>query len=484
MAQHQADIDTNHKTGWQWKHSPRHTETRAEFGHTFTRGLLETWFLTGNRHCLEAALELGDFFAREIRNPRALGNERQIGWALISLLPVYEATWDPRFFEPAKAAVNRLLDGLDARGRFAIRWDNRIAFFNGIAATGLLYYYRATGDERVAEAALRVIGRTKGFYPEYAGRTLEVLAWAATRTQDPEFEDLLARTWETSTAWQLGWGRMELGAPTIFTAHALPSLARSRLFPPVDHPLGLTPQQFDSADGRSVQHLSAGEADLYLDLDHDAPLRIVVVRKGAWKAPGAATLHDPAGQPVGRIDFPREAVVWQRREFTLDSPRPGPWRLDLRAPNLPNDRAGYWITWDVATSRPLAAVFATPGHRGLEMALPALYTRPAHDADQIRIELVGEGEGFKKADLSDPDGNVVACVDEFIDLGDPGRYRYVLTAPVAPGQRDGVWRLLLQDVSVARLSGLRPYFATHPARWFAPDHQANPMPRRLPVRAR
>ena len=62
MAQHQADIDTNHKTGWQWKHSPRHTEIQAEFGHTFTRGLLENYFLTGNRGTLEAAVTLGDYF--------------------------------------------------------------------------------------------------------------------------------------------------------------------------------------------------------------------------------------------------------------------------------------------------------------------------------------------------------------------------------------------------------------------------------------
>ena len=75
--------------------------------------------------------------------------------------------------------------GLDADGKFTIRWDNRIAFFNGIAATGFIYYYRATGDERVADAALRVIRRARGFYPEYNGRTLEAIAWACERTRNP-----------------------------------------------------------------------------------------------------------------------------------------------------------------------------------------------------------------------------------------------------------------------------------------------------------
>ena len=236
MAKHQADIDTNHKTGWQWKHSPRHVEIQAEFGHTFTRGLLETLLLTGNRRCFEAAVELGDYFSKQIRNPRELGNERQIGWSLISLLPVYEATWDPKYFDAAKQTIDRLLAGLDERGKFDIRWDNRISFFNGIAATGFIYYYRATGDERVADAALRVMRRARGFYPEYAGRTLEALAWAYQRTHEPEYLDYLKLTWEETLAKVINWNVMELGAPTIFTVHALPFMAQGGFLPKPERP--------------------------------------------------------------------------------------------------------------------------------------------------------------------------------------------------------------------------------------------------------
>ena len=120
-------------------------------------------------------------------------------------------------------------------------------------------------------------------------------------------------------------------------------------------------------------------------------------------------------------------------------------------------------------SRALPAVFSIPGHRGLEMALPDLYTRPRAGADRIELELTGEGEGFKKAALYDPDGNLAASVDEFIDLGDRGRYRYALSARIPPEHANGLWRLSLLDVSVTRLSGLRSCFATAPSAWFAPD---------------
>ncbi len=491
MAAHQADIDTNHKTGWQWKHSPRHVEIQAEFGHTFTRGLLETYFLTGNRRCLEAAVELGDYFAKDIRNPRALGNERQIGWALISLLPVYEATWDKKYFDAARATVDRLLDGLDDRGKFKIRWDNRIAFFNGIAATGLIYYERATGDKRVAEAALKVIRRARGFYPEYNGRTLEAIAWACQRTGEPADLDFLARTWETTLARQISWNVMELGAPTIFTVHALPFLAESGFVPKPETPLALTPAQFDTANGLFARHLPAGDAELYLKINRREPLDLVVVRKGAWKSSGTATLYDAAGNVAGTLEFPREGVIWQRKAIHLpaaadansstDAGRALPgataaassvYRLALRSPSVGNVRGGSYVTWDVVTSRPAQGVFNTPEHRGLEFVTPALFTMPRGDSPKIELELAAEGEGFKRAVIYDPDDRVAGSVEAFIDLGDKGRYHYKVSAPIPPEQMCGIWKISLQDVSVEKMSGIAPYFSTSRQSFFRPD-QAN-----------
>ena len=468
MARHQADIDVNHFTGWQWKHSPRHTEIQAEFGHTFTRGLLEHYFLTGDRRTLEAAVELGDFFAKDFQKPSALGNERQIGWGLISLLPVYEATWDPRYLQAVKATLDRLIAGLDARGHFNIRWDNRIAFMSGIAATGLIYVHRATGDDRVADAALRVIRRAKGFYPEYMGRTLEALAWAFQRTRDPEYLDLLKLTYETSQARGLAWRTMDLGAATIFTVHALPWLEQCGLAQrPADAPR-LTPDQFASENGLYAHHLPHSEGEFYFRPSGGQPLKLVVIRKGAWKGPGEATLLDPSGVVVARADFPTEAVVLQRRVLTATSAQPGTYLLKLRSPAVPSDH-GSWITWDVVTAQPTPTVLMTPRFEGLQYVTPRLFTVPKADASAIELTLVGEGEGFKKAVLCDPDGRAVATLARFVDLADKGRYEYKLSAPVPAVQRDGLWSLALQDVSLSEAKGLAPYFATSPQAFFRPD---------------
>ncbi len=469
MAKHQADIDTNHKTGWQWKHSPRHVEIQAEFGHTFTRGLLETYFLTGNGRCFEAAVELGDYFSKQIRNPRELGNERQIGWSLISLLPVYEATWDKKYFDAAKQTVDRLLAGLDERGKFEIRWDNRISFFNGIAATGFIYYYRATGDERVADAALRVMRRARGFYPEYAGRTLEALAWAYQRTHEPEYLDYLKLTWDETLAKVINWNVMELGAPTIFTVHALPFMARGGLLPKPERALALTPEEFATQNGVHAHHLPGGEAELYLQNQNNQPFDLVVIRKGAWKAPGHAALYDPEGKQIGTLDFPKEVALWQRKVIAVTPKIKGAYRLALRSQSVSNVKGGSFVTWDVVTSQPMPAVFSTPNHEGLQFVTPYLFCMPKGDTDSIQLEMTGEGEGFKKAIIIDPDGKVAGSVEAFIDLGDKGRYQYKASAKISAQQSKRLWKLSLQDVSVTKMTGVTGYFSTSEKSFFQPD---------------
>ena len=467
MARHQADIDVNHFTGWQWKHSPRHTEIQAEFGHTFTRGMLENYFLTGDRRTLEASVELADFFAKDFQNPRALGNERQIGWGLISLLPVYEATWDHKYLDAVNASLDRLIAGLDARGHFNIRWDNRIAFMSGIAATGLIYVHRATGDERVADAALRVIRRTKGFYPEYMGRTLEALAWAYQRTEDPDYLDLLKLTYETTQARAVAWRTMDLGAATIFTVHALPWLERSGLAQRPADALGLTPEQFSSENGLYAHHLPHSEGEMYFRKTGTGPLSLVVIHKGAWKGPGEAILMSPSGAVARQVAFPAEAVVLQRNTLTLADAPPGDYLLKLRSPPVPSDH-GSWITWDVVTAQATATVMMTPRFEGMQYVTPRLYAVPSRDATRIELTLVGQGEGFKKAVLYSPSGRAAATLARFVDLGDKGRYEYTLSAPVPPAERTGLWSLVLQDVALSAASGLSPYFATSPDSFFQP----------------
>jgi hypothetical protein len=134
-----------------------------------------------------------------------------------------------------------------------------------------------------------------------------------------------------------------------------------------------------------------------------------------------------------------------------------------------NVRAGSFITWDVVSARPLRAVLSTPQFTGLEFLHPRLYTSPVAGATNIVIALAGEGEGFKKAVLFDPEGRPAGVVEAFVDLGDTGRYGYILSAPIPPAHARGLWSLKLQDVSVVSVQGLAPYFATRPEAFFRPE---------------
>jgi hypothetical protein len=111
----------------------------------------------------------------------------------------------------------------------------------------------------------------------------------------------------------------------------------------------------------------------------------------------------------------------------------------------------------------------TPEFSGLQFVTPFLFTVPRGDTDQIELELVGEGEGFKKAVVFDPDGNVAGAMEAFVDLGDTGRYTYKLSAKIPPQQMNGLWSISLQDVSMTKLSGLAPYFSTSKQAFFRPD---------------
>jgi hypothetical protein len=132
-------------------------------------------------------------------------------------------------------------------------------------------------------------------------------------------------------------------------------------------------------------------------------------------------------------------------------------------------KGGSFVTWDIATSRPTPAVFSTSSHEGLQFVTPYLYCMPKGDSDVIQVDLVGEGEGFKKAVIYDPDGKVAGRMEAFIDLGDKGRYHYSASAKIPAEHMSRLWRISLQDVSAYQISGVTPYFSTSAQGFFQPD---------------
>jgi hypothetical protein len=444
QARHQGDIDLKHDDGPQWKHSPRHTTTEAELGHVFLRGLVASTWLTGDPEGLENARVLGRWILGLAANPRAQGNERQIGWALYALTGIYEATWEPRYLESMRAMVDRLLAGQDALGRFSIRYDNRIAFFYGVTLSGLAQYHAVTGDARVPEAVRRIVGRLHGFYPDYAGRTLEGLAWHYARTGDPEARLTAQRAWESTLAWR----SLDIGGSTLLTTRFLPSVAMLGLAPPAEWRI---PETGPVEDGLRRQHFRAPGGVFHLrPLPPARGVDLVLLRHAGTGSAGVRVTA--GGREVAARALPATGDALQYLRLSLAGP--GPFRLELQSTGT---RA-----WDVLTESATQRVFEPEGWAHLEALTPRVHLPVEAGAREVRLTLSAQGEGFKGAVLADEAGRPVAALAEFVPFGDERPHRYTLRATVPPGAGGRLWSLDLQNTSVAAADGLAPRAATNP----------------------
>lgn len=449
MVRHQADIDTENVTGFAWKHSPLHTTTEAELGHVFIRGLLLHHLLTGDRRDREIAGRIGDWIAGSLVQNRGVGNERQIGWSLCALSALHEVTRKPRYLEAAQALCHRLARGQSPAGQFNIRWDNRIAFFNGIALNGLLSVQELAPDPALEQAAWRVAERTLGMYPEYACRTLNAWCWVLGKTGDPRFLHNLERTWISSLEFL-----MEREATAAEThAWRFPSFAvRYDLFPQMAEKLDDLPH----AETWHAQRFKSREVDLFVRAREAAAAPLVLVREGL--ARGSAELWDAEGHRLPPVAFDDTTRLIQSARITV--PADGPWyRLRLASPDA--------YAWQVQYDRRAAVVLADPKARQLPYLLPRAVGAIAADARAVTLRLEVLGEGFHSATLYDPQGVPVRQVQRFVDFEDPGRYEMVLKAPAA-GPRFG-WSLGLNGVRIIQIEGFLPYWSTTAEGWFSPE---------------
>jgi hypothetical protein len=165
--QHFIDLDVNHLTGEQLFHgygakAETHQEilNRQEWGHIFTDGPADAWFLTGDERSLEILKGIADATAtiadgghEKIRRIMA-GAERQVGWPLLALCRAYEATREPRYLAAARALADYLkLYAADpaAEYRHGLWWRSWMAdgckpFMVGALHEGLAAYYDLTAD--------------------------------------------------------------------------------------------------------------------------------------------------------------------------------------------------------------------------------------------------------------------------------------------------------------------------------------------------
>ncbi len=450
QTRHQVDVDVDHFLGRQWKHSPQHTTTEAEFGHVFVRGMLLHYLLTGETRSLEVAQSVGDWMAPRVARTEGMGNERQIGWSMYALTGLYEVTKERRYLDACVSACRRLSEGQTATGKFNIRWDNRISFFNGIAMMGMLTVQELTGDEAIARTILAVARRTLGFYPEYACRTLNAFCWAAEQKQDPRYLVEMERTWKSSMEFLMGRdaGVTEEVYAWRFTWFA----CRHQLFPLFEQPPAALPE---ASTWRGLR-LDQQRVEAYLRGGGGRTAAVMLIVEGQSAA--RAELFDPSGKVVRTIAFDRPSRQFQPVVLTLPGDS-GIYRLSLTA-----ETANAWqIHYDAHTR-------VTVCDPGLHL-LPVIYPRATgflkEGAREVAVRVEAMGEGFHSVTLYTPSGQVAAAARKFVDLGDVNRYVVELKAPVSGDARG--WSLEVCNGRVLSIDGFLPYWAGDRDQLFNPE---------------
>lgn len=449
MARHQTDVDVNNFSGMVWKHSPSHTTTEADLGHVFLRGVLLHYLLTGEARQLEMARKVGDFVAAKLtrESSSVVGNERQIGWSLYLLTGLYEVTRDEQYLKACESLCGSLLKGQAPTGKFAIRWDNRIAFFNGIAMNGMLSVHENNGDDKLADGILRVANRTLGFYPEYACRTLNAFSWALQQTEDPRYLDALERCWRSSIEF-LHDRNVASEATHMWRFPRF--AARYGLFRMFDETAVLP----EPSSWRATR-FKAPDVEVFVQVD-DRPAPILVIREGL--AEGRITLFDVAGNTLQQVLLKDAGNYFEPAVLNL----PGSGRL-FRLRLTSGDAFG----WQVHRDRAARMTVVDVGGRHMPQMLPRAVGFLQEGAREVKIKFEAMGEGFHTATLYSPAGRPVATVRHFIDFQDPGRYELELKAVVSGDTRG--WSLEISNLKVLSIDGLLPYWADDEVELFNPE---------------
>ncbi len=196
-ARHNADVDVVHfaagqnagpgserRVGQAWVHCMGHTGGYYPYdymgmsiyaqgyaeneGHMWNQGNLEYWLLTGDEQVRRSAMQLGDWLAGPDTVDFGYGNARVPGWMGIIAMSSYFATYDPYYLNAMHLIYEEVQEKADPDAGLWVRklrgghcrceepHYGEAGFMAGVMMTSLKYYYRATGDEEVAERIVKM----------------------------------------------------------------------------------------------------------------------------------------------------------------------------------------------------------------------------------------------------------------------------------------------------------------------------------------
>lgn len=106
-----------------WSH-PLHVSAHGSNGHTWTEGMTEAWYLTGDGTILESAIKIGEHMSNYVIPNFVMTPEtapRKAGWALRAISAIYLATNDPFYKQAAQTLAKESVKYQSEEGAWFIQ---------------------------------------------------------------------------------------------------------------------------------------------------------------------------------------------------------------------------------------------------------------------------------------------------------------------------------------------------------------------------
>ncbi len=169
---HWMDVDVCHYSdnplyyGGQWEHTNNHVlNSTIVCSHQWVEGLIDYYHFTGDEEAYKTAIGIGENILRLLETPmfRQKGeiNARETGWAMRSLVALYQETHDERWLSKCDWIVGHFEDWEKEYGHWLSPYtDNtaiRVVFMISIAVGSLMRYYRIRPKESIKSMILRAV---------------------------------------------------------------------------------------------------------------------------------------------------------------------------------------------------------------------------------------------------------------------------------------------------------------------------------------